>query len=87
MKALREDPGIAFGGPATYRIRVQGRLTERAAEYIGDVQIEELDAQGATLKASVMDQAGLLGVLEAIYGLHLTIVSVDIHAHQQMRRA
>ena len=49
MNDLREDPGIAFGGPAIDRIRVRDRLNERPAEYIGDVQIEKLDAHGATL--------------------------------------
>ena len=47
---------------------------------IGDVEIEEADGGTTALQVRVSDQAALSGVLEALYELHLSILSVDLCA-------
>lgn len=78
--AAADDAGVAFGEPAIYRIRVQGHLDSRMSADIGDVEIEEADGSKTSLRVRVLDQAALSGVLEALYELHLSILSVDVCA-------
>ena len=69
---------MGFGEPALYRIAVGGHLDERAAEDIGDAQVEARGPDVTRLLLRVRDQAGLSGALDALYGLHLAILSVEL---------
>ena len=72
---------IDFGGPATYRIVVQGTLDASWSDRLGGMTISTTErgqkASHTTLIGPVRDQAQLNGVLEALYGLHLSILSVE----------
>ena len=68
---------LRFGESALYRIVVQGQLDQHTITGIVDARIEAGDPQTTRLLVRVMDQAGLSGVLEALHGFHLPIVSVS----------
>jgi len=75
-------PDIDFGGPAIYRIVVQGTLDASWSDRLGGMAISTTRTRGqgashTTLIGPVRDQAQLNGVLEALYGLHLSILSVE----------
>jgi hypothetical protein len=61
---------------AIYHIRVQGQLDESWADWLGGLTIT-LQPDGTTLlSGSIIDQAALHGILDRLYGLNLTILSV-----------
>jgi hypothetical protein len=73
--------GLKLETPATYRIRVQGRLDKSWADRLGGMAIT---ADPAAEKAPVTilvghlaDQAALSGILNTLYELHLPLLSVE----------
>lgn len=72
---------IDFGGPATYRIVVQGALSadwsDRLASLAITTTLREDHAAHTTLVGPIRDQAQLSGVLDTLYGLHLSILKVE----------
>jgi hypothetical protein len=73
---------IPFDRPATYQINVQGRIDPNWSDRMAGLEIcNSLDKTNppiTTLEGEVTDQAGLLGVLNSLYELHLPIISVVI---------
>ena len=71
----------AFDQPGNYRIRVQGFLDESWSERLGGLRITSSSQkdQGpvSALVGQVRDQAELSGVLNTLYELHLTLLSVE----------
>lgn len=73
----------SFGNPAIYSIRVMGRLDKSWSKRLSDltilsyhtVLIEGMEMTKLTGKLS--DQAALLGVLNTLYNLQLTLWSVE----------
>ncbi len=70
-----------FNRPGTYRIRVLGSLDESWCERLGGLRIttSSLKDKGpvTSLVGQVRDQVELAGVLNTLYELHLTLLSVD----------
>ena len=80
------QPGLlGFGKPASYRIVVQGHLDERTVTRMGDARVEARNPQVTQLLVRVMDQAGLSGMLDTLYGLHLPILSVQLVSDEEER--
>jgi hypothetical protein len=73
--------GLEFHTPGTYRIRVKGHLQDSWSDRLGGMTIEVSkqaeDARETTLVGRLVDQAALFGVLNALYGLHLPLLSVE----------
>jgi hypothetical protein len=72
--------GLRLDTPATYRISVQGYLDESWSDRLGGVTITPSKADEApvtTLSGRLLDQAALFGVLNALYDLHLPLLSVE----------
>jgi hypothetical protein len=71
---------IRFDRPAAYQISVQGRVDPDWAGFLAGMTIrlttEEASPPITTLEGELSDQAALLGVLNALYELHLTVLSV-----------
>ena len=72
---------VEFGGPAIYRIVVQGSLSEDWSGRLAGMAITTT-SQGertprTTLVGTILDQAELSGVLDTLYGLHLPILKVE----------
>ena len=67
--------------PATYRIRVQGYLDESWADRLGGMSISPFntaDNRSLTiLVGHLIDQAALLGVLNALYDMRMPLLSVE----------
>ena len=65
---------------ATYRIRVQGRLEPLWGARLGDLALAVHDGSGQAvtdLTGWIVDQAALMGVLEKLYTLGVTLLNVE----------
>jgi hypothetical protein len=71
-----------FDLPATYQIRVKGYLDDRWSERLGGMEIRRIDPVDGAPETSLVgwlpDQAALCGVLNALYSLHLPLLSVEL---------
>ncbi|KPJ76380.1 MAG: hypothetical protein AMJ54_12010 [Deltaproteobacteria bacterium SG8_13] len=67
--------------PATYRIRVQGRLDKSWAARLGGMTVTAdqtaKKAPVTILVGHLADQAALSGILNTLYELHLPLLSVE----------
>ncbi len=72
---------IDFGGPASYRIEVQGRLDPSYSSRLAGMTITTTESGDGpartTLTGPIRDQAELSGVLDTLYGLHMPILSIE----------
>jgi hypothetical protein len=72
---------LTLYGPAIYRIRVRGPLEASESEYLRGLAISREDHAGSqgvtTLQGEFADQAALLGVLNHLLSLEVTLVSVE----------
>ena len=72
-----------FEYPAIYSIRVFGNLDKGWSNRLCDLTIQPDDSaltngiEMTTLTGALMDQAALIGVLNALYNLRMTIWSVE----------
>jgi hypothetical protein len=80
MSNSREPTRFTFGGPADYRVVVQGGIDASASDRLGGMQIETIsDGSGApvtTLIGRLKDQAHLAAVLNTIHQMHLAVLEV-----------
>jgi len=69
-----------FGGPATYRIAIQGAVSEDWHRRLGGMDVTtsspEADEPRTILQGRLRDQAALHGLLDTLYALHLPILEV-----------
>ena len=76
-----DNPKLVISAPATYRICVQGHLDEKWSDYVQGMSIsteyDECQNPVTTLTGQLLDQAALLGVLNAFYDHRLPILSVE----------
>ena len=81
MAKISSWRGIQLETPATYRIRVQGRINASWSDRLGGMSITEdiaADPPGVTiLVGHLVDQAALSGILNTLYDLHLPLLSVE----------
>jgi hypothetical protein len=81
MSKSLEPRDIEFGGPATYRIVVQGSLGKEWSDRLAEMEITTTSrgekTPHTTLLGPIRDQAELSGVLGTLHGLHLTILKVE----------
>ena len=67
--------------PAIYRIRVRGSLEPCETEHLHGLTISRVNHAGGpgetTLHGKFVDQAALLGVLNHLLGLDVTLLSVE----------
>lgn len=72
---------ITFEGPAHYRIVVKGRLAARTVERLGDLRIASAEGEGreavTVLVGPVRDQAELSGIMNTLYGMHLSVLTLE----------
>ncbi len=81
MPESRFGKGLKLETPATYRIRVQGRLDDTWADRLGGMAITSTTTKEklpvTLLVGHLIDQAALSGVLNTLYELHLPLLSVE----------
>lgn len=73
---------FAFDRPGNYRIRVQGVLNESWSDRLGGLlitagRVDDQDGPVTELFGKVRDQAALAGLLNSLYELHMTLLSVE----------
>ena len=72
---------LEFGGPAHYRIVVQGVLDDMWRERLAGLSVTTVErgarAAHTVLVGHIRDQAELRGVIETLHGLHLPILRVE----------
>jgi len=82
MMSLPSKHPIPFDRPATYQIRVQGRIDPTMSDLLGGMMISQATVEEGppvtSLEGEVRDQAALAGVLNSLYELHLTVISVEL---------
>ena len=80
MAQPKEIAARNFGGPATYRIVVQGEVGKNWIGRLGGMAIttssQESGVVHTTLLGRIRDQSALRGVLETLYALHLPILEL-----------
>ena len=66
--------------PATYRIRIVGRVNDGWSDFMSNLE-QSFDQENGvtitTITGTVTDQAALHGLLERIRDLNLTLISVN----------
>jgi hypothetical protein len=71
---------FTFDSPATYQISVLGRIDPSWSDRLEGMTIfpvtVEVGPPVTTLEGELSDQAALAGVLNTLYELHLTVLSV-----------
>jgi hypothetical protein len=81
MSMSQGPDDVEFGGPAIYRIVVQGSLDKTWSDRLAGMEISTTSRGDkpphSTLTGPIRDQAELSGVLDTLYGLHLTILKVE----------
>ena len=69
-----------------YEIRVKGQLDESWSDWLEGLEVKLLDNDEMILSGCIADQAALMGVLNKLYGLNLTLLSVNEIKNQNQRR-
>jgi hypothetical protein len=81
MTQSKSRKSFPFDRPGKYRISVQGLLDESWSERLGGMRItagsRKEQGQVTELVGQVRDQAELAGVLNSLYELHMTLLSVE----------
>ncbi len=58
-------------------IRVKGQLSDEWSDWFGNLEMRRLENGEMTLSGAIPDQAALMGILNKLHRLNLTIVSVN----------
>ena len=78
-----------FDGPATYRIQVEGRVPAKWWDRLEGMTVtmwtSETEPNLTRLQGELSDQAALAGVLNTLYELHLSVLSVERLTRQATR--
>jgi len=76
------DKHLRLWTPATYRVEVDGHLDESWSDRLAGMRITTRKRSDqttvTTLIGRLRDQAELSGVLNSLYGLHLSILKVEV---------
>ncbi len=60
-----------------YEIHVKGHLDDGWTDWLEDLEMKLLDNGEMILSGRIRDQAALMGILNKLYGLNLTLRSVN----------
>ncbi|MFK5857150.1 MAG: hypothetical protein QM503_13555 [Bacteroidota bacterium] len=81
MNEKKKNQGFYFKRPAIYRIVVEGELDDSWSERLG-LQITFEKKAGKKLNSflvgRIADQASLSSILNLLYDMHMTVISVNM---------
>jgi hypothetical protein len=60
-----------------YEIHVKGHLDESWSDWLEGLEVTLLDNGEMILSGTIEDQAALMGILNKLYGLNLTLLSLN----------
>ena len=63
--------------PRNYTIRIEGTLPERWKDWFDGLTITNLGNGEALLQGMIQDQSILIGIINQIHNLNLSLLSVD----------
>ena len=63
--------------PCIYEIRVEGQLTGLWSDWFGDLTLTDEAGPQTVLRGPLPDQAALMGVLNTLHALNLTLLRVQ----------
>ena len=69
-------PDSSCCGAGFFEIRVKGHLSPEWSDWLEGMEVELLQNGEMVLRGYIEDQAALMGVLNKLYRLNLTILSV-----------
>lgn len=82
MFSSEDNKKIPFESPGTYRIRVRGHIDERLADQLGGMVITRAftsEKEPMTILIGPMkDQAALSGVLNELYEIRVSLLTVEL---------
>jgi hypothetical protein len=75
----QEDPVAQTSGAQRkyYELRVKGQLDASWSDWLDGLDVRLLDEGEMILSGYIGDQAALMGILNKLYGLNLTLLSVS----------
>ncbi|OGO35560.1 MAG: hypothetical protein A2W35_21215 [Chloroflexi bacterium RBG_16_57_11] len=65
------------GGARSFEIHVRGHLNSKWSDWLGGLEMKLLDGGEMVLCGPIVDQAALIGVLNKLNRLNLTLISVN----------
>jgi hypothetical protein len=73
------DAGIVSNGnhATIFEIHIKGHLDSSWADWLEGLKIKLLDNGEMVLSGHIVDQAALMGILNRLYNLNLTLLSVN----------
>ena len=84
MATMKENNNNPFQGilssssqRGAYEIHVKGQLDESWSDWLEGLEVTLLENGEMLLCGQIEDQAALMGVLNKLYGLNLTLLSVS----------
>ncbi len=61
----------------TYEIHIKGQLGSQWSDWLEGLEVNSLDETETILSGTIIDQAALLGILNKLNNLNLTLISVN----------
>lgn len=85
---MKENQGVLSTGACReyYEIHIKGQLDESWSDWLEGLDVKLLDNGEMILSGHIGDQAALMGVLNKLYGLNLTLLSVNEIKNNNQRR-
>lgn len=81
MKKYNVDD-FDFKKPAIYKIVVNGEIIDEMSKRLWDLQIKTKKSKNhkiiTSLVGQINDQAALAGILQMLYDMHMTVISVNM---------
>jgi hypothetical protein len=74
---LRSNTPSASPQDAFFEIRVKGQLDESWSDWLEGMEVRLLENGEMILSGRMIDQAALMGILNKLYRLNLTLLSVS----------
>ena len=82
MTEENKDLEYNFTRPAIYKIVAQGKIDYKLADRMLALQVNVEKGEGqkyySTLIGKINDQAALSGILNTLYDMHITVISVQM---------
>ena len=64
-------------GTSFFEIRVKGHLSPEWSDWLDGLEVQLLENGEMILSGAIIDQAALMGILNKLYRLNLTLLSVN----------
>ncbi len=76
MDNYNRSSSSSHSGGRLFEIYVKGHLDDKWSDWLGGLDVERLDNGTMILSGAIVDQAALMGILNQLHRLNLTLVSV-----------